>query len=104
MNNIFDTMFDLTFGYYFQRYFYSIFEIKHCQLKSIPSFFGKFVTLERLNLEDNQIEKVPSSLGKLEKLLEIDLSRNELVSFPSEGFPMLEWLEKGSNFSSFSIF
>ena len=76
-----------------KTFFYSIFEIKHCQLKAIPSFFGKFVHLERLNLEDNQIEKIPSSLGKLENLLEIDLSRNELVSFPSEGFPMLEWLE-----------
>jgi len=61
------------------------------------------VHLERLNLEDNQIEKIPSSLGKLEKLLEIDLSRNELVSFPSGGFPMLEWIEKGSNFIILNI-
>ena len=60
--------------------------------------------LERLSLEDNQIEKIPSSLGKLENLLEIDLSRNELVSFPSEGFPMLEWLEKGLIFPFFDNF
>ncbi|KAF1336347.1 Tkl protein kinase, partial [Globisporangium splendens] len=65
--------------------------ITNCLLEKVPTDMAKFVTLERLNLTQNNLDAMESKLLNIKSLLTLDVSSNSFEAFDAAA-PNLEYL------------